>query len=143
MTTPPTMVEAAEWIEANVPPAEEIEREPDLLFDWLLPELNRDYTDERAPWILILMPNAEVFMKYTENPESYSAIDWHPLEAEPDLELSVEFYEQVFGTDNPYELVKTFRRRPSFLGLRISDGGAPFPMRALLHPETRVYRIRE
>jgi hypothetical protein len=143
MATPPTMVEAAEWIEANIPPEEEIEREPDILFDWLLPELNRGYTDERATWVLVLMPNAEVFMKYAENPASYSAIDWHPLEEEPELESLVEFYEQIFRADSPYELVKTFRRRPSFLGLRISDRGAPFPMRALLHPEIGIYRLQE
>ena len=143
MATPPTMIEATEWIEANIPPEEEIEREPDILFDWLLPELDRDYTDERATWVLVLMPNAEVFMKYAENPASYSAIDWHPLEEEPDLESLVEFYERIFRADSPYELVKTFRRRPSFLGLPISDRGAPFPMRALLHPEIGIYRLRE
>ena len=143
MATPPTMIEATKWIEANIPPEEEIEREPDILFDWLLPELDRDYTDERATWVLVLMPNAEVFMKYAENPASYSAIDWHPLEEEPDLESLVEFYERIFRADSPYELVKTFRRRPSFLGLPISDRGAPFPMRALLHPEIGIYRLRE
>ena len=141
MVTPPTMVEAATWIAANIPPEETIEREPEILFDWLLPKLDREYDEEDARWVLVLMPNAEVFLNYARKPESYSEVDWYPLEIAP--ETTVAFYKRIFGDASRYELAQTFQRHPRFLGISISDRGAPFPMRALAHPEIRIYRLRE
>ena len=141
MVTPPTTVEAAEWIASNIPPDEAVEREPEITFDWLVPKLDRGYESEDARWVLVLMPNAEVFLNYAAKPESYSEIDWFPLEIEPKKTLT--FYTRIFGDSGQYELVQTFQRYPHFLGIPISDRGAPFPMRALVHPEIRLYRLRE
>ena len=141
MTTPPTMVEAAEWVEYNISPDERIEREPELLFDWFLPKSDREYNGENAKWALVLMPNAEVFLKYARKPENYSEIDWYPLEVEP--ERTLEFYKRIFETTGQYECVQTFQRYPRFLGIPVSDRGAPFPMRALVHPEIRIYHLTE
>ena len=141
MTTPSTISEAAKWLEANIPLEERIEREPAILFEWLQPKRHSEKDGEGAPWALVLMPNAEVFMKYAENPDGYSAVDWYPVQ-EPELDVAVAFYKRVFDA-NRYEIVKTFRRHPQFLGISVSDVGAPFPMRALAHPEIRVYRLRE
>jgi hypothetical protein len=88
------------------------------------------------------MPNAEVFLNYAANPTHYSAIDWYPLES-VDTEAAVEFYERVFGGSSRYTPAQRFRRQPHFLGIPISDEGAPFPMRALTHPEIRVYRLQQ
>ena len=142
MRSAPTTVEAAEWIESNIPPDKAVEHEPEILFDWLLPRLDRAEAEERAEWALVLMPNAEVFLNYAANPTHYSAIDWYPLES-VDTEAAVEFYERVFGKSSRYTLAQRFQRQPRFLGIPISDQGAPFPMRALTHPEIRVYRLRE
>ena len=142
MRSAPTTVEAAEWIESNIPPDKAVEHEPEILFDWLLPRLDRAEAEERAEWALVLMPNAEVFLNYAANPTHYSAIDWYPLES-VDTEAAVKFYERVFGQSSRYTLAQRFQRQPGFLGIPISDQGAPFPMRALTHPEIRVYRLRE
>ena len=142
MRSVPTTVEAAEWIESNIPPDKAVEHEPEILFDWLLPRLDRTEAEERAEWALVLMPNAEVFLNYAANPTHYSAIDWYPLES-VDTEAAVKFYERVFGQSSRYTLAQRFQRQPRFLGIPISDQGAPFPMRALTHPEIRVYRLRE
>ena len=142
MRSAPTTVEAAEWIESNIPPDKAVEHEPEILFDWLLPRLDRAEAEERAEWALVLMPNAEVFLNYAANPTHYSAIDWYPLES-VDTEAAVKFYERVFGQSSRYTLAQRFQRQPRFLGIPISDRGAPFPMRALTHPEIRVYRLRE
>lgn len=141
MTTPSTISEATEWLEANIPPEERIEREPEILFKWLQPKHHSGDDGEGAPWALVLMPNAEVFMKYAKHPDGYSAVDWYPIQ-EPELDVAVAFYERVFDA-NRYELVKTFRRHPQFLGISVPYVEAPFPMRALAHPEIRVYRLRE
>ena len=138
----PTTVEAAAWIESNIPPDKAVEREPEILFDWLLPKLDREDSGERAKWALVLMPNAEVFLNYAANPTHYSAIDWYPLES-VDTEATIEFYERVFGQSSRYTLAQRFQRQPRFFGIPISDQGAPFPMRALIHPEIRIYRLRE
>ena len=138
----PTAVEAKEWIASNIPPDKAIEREPEILFDWVLPRLDRVEEGEGTEWVLVSMPNAEVFLNYAAKPTSYSAIDWYPLES-VDTAAAVEFYERVFGGSSRYVLAQRFQRQPRFLGIPISDQGAPFPMRALTHPEIRVYRLRE
>ena len=138
----PTTVEAAEWIASNIPSGKPIEREPEVLFDWVLPRLNRAEEGEAAEWVLISMPNAEVFLNYAAKPTYYSTIDWYPLES-VDIERSLEFYERIFGESSRYTLVRRFHRQPRFLGIPISDQGAPFPMRALTHPEIRVYRSQD
>ncbi len=141
LTTPPTTIEAAEWIASNIPPDEAVAHEPEILFDWLLPKLDREYSGEDARWVVVLMPNAAVFLNYMEKPDSYSAIDWYPMEIHP--ETTVPFYKRIFGDASRYELAHVFQRHPRFLGISISDQGAPFPMRALAHPEIRVYHLRE
>ena len=141
LTTPPTPIETAEWIAFNIPPDEAVAHEPEILFDWLLPKLDREYDGEDARWVVVLMPNAEIFLNYMEKPDSYSAIDWYPMEIHP--ETTVPFYKRIFGDASRYELAHVFQRHPRFLGISISDQGAPFPMRALAHPEIRVYRLRE
>ena len=78
MRSPPTTLEAAGWIESNIPPDRAIEREPEILFDWLLPELDREDTGEKSEWVIVSMPNAEVFLNYAAKPTHYSAIDWYP-----------------------------------------------------------------
>ena len=138
----PTTVEATEWIESNIPPDKAIEREPEILFDWVLPKLDREDNGEGAEWVVVSMPNAEVFLNYAANPSHYSAIDWYPLES-VETEAAIEFYERVFGKSSRYTLTQRFRRQPHFLGIPISDEGAPFPMRALTHPEIRVYRLQQ
>lgn len=142
MRSVPTTVEATEWIASNIPPDKAIEREPEILFDWVLPKLDREDNGEGAEWVLVSMPNAEVFLNYAANPMHYSVIDWYPLES-VDTEAAVEFYERVLGSSNRYALAQRFQRQPRFLGIPISDQGAPFPMRALTHPEIRVYRLQQ
>jgi hypothetical protein len=142
MRSVPTTVEAVEWIESNIPPDKPVERAPEILFDWVLPRLDRAETGEKAEWILVSMPNAEVFLNYAANPTHYSAIDWYPLES-VDTAAAIEFYKRIFGGSSRYTLVQRFQRQPRFLGIPISDHGAPFPMRALTHPEIRVYRVQE
>ena len=144
MGSAPTTAEAAEWIESNIPPDKAIEREPEILFDWVLPRLDRaeDGKSEGTEWVLVSMPNAEVFLNYAANPTHYSAIDWYPLEL-VDTAAAVEFYERVFGGSSRYTLVEHFQRQPRFLGIPILDHDAPFPMRALTHPEIRVYRLQQ
>ena len=142
MATPPTMIEASKWIEANIPANEAIEHEPEILLDWLLPKLDRDDDGEDARWVVILMPNAEIFLNYAAKPESYSEVDWYPIEG-LDPEVAVEFYKRIFGDSSQYELAQTFERHPRFLGISISDQGAPFPIRALVHPEICIHRLQE
>ncbi len=138
----PTGGEVSEWISANIPQEESISRSPEILFDWLLPELDRELTDEEAEWALILLPNSEVFQKYAQQPHHYQKQDWYPL-VEIDMEGTLEFYERILAEGSPYELRQIFRSTPNFLGIRISDRDAPFPMRALAHPEIRLYRRRD
>ena len=138
----PTPVEAKEWIASNIPPDKAIEHEPEILFDWVLPRLDRAGEGEGTEWVLVSMPNAEVFLNYAAKPTYYSAIDWYPLES-VDTAAAVGFYERVFGGSSRYVLAQRFQRQPHFLGIPISDQGAPFPMRALAHPEIRVYRLQE
>ena len=135
----PTRIEVSNWIFAHIPQEESIAVAPEVLFDWLLPELDLVVTDEEAKWVLILVPDLEVFQKYREHPQSYQDKDWHPL-SEIALEETLAFYTQVLRKGGRYELHKIFRRTPDFFGIQISDSGAPFPMRALAHPEFRVYR---
>ncbi len=142
MKSTPTTVEAAEWIESNIPPDEAVEYEPEILFDWLLPRLDREDKGKEAEWVLVLMPNAEVFLNYAAKPTHYSAIDWYPLET-VDTEAAMEFYERILGKSSRYTLAQRFQRQPRFLGISISDHGAPFPIRALTHPEIRIYRLQE
>ena len=138
----PTTVEAMEWIESNIPLDKAVEREPEILFDWVLPRLTREDNGEGAEWVIVSMPNAEIFLNYAAQPTHYSAIDWYPLES-VDTETAIEFYERIFGGSSQYTLAQRFQRQPRFLGIPISDQGAPFPVRALLHPEIRVYRGQE
>ena len=138
----PTTVEATEWIESNILPDKAIEREPEILFDWVLPKLDREDNGESAEWVIVSMPNAEVFLNYAAKPTHYSTIDWYPLES-VDTEAAVEFYERIFGKSSRYTLAQRFQRQPRFLGIPISDQDAPFPMRALIHPEIRVYRLQQ
>jgi hypothetical protein len=135
----PTKIAASNWIAAHIPPEESIAIAPEVLFDWLLPELDFVGTNEKVKWVLILVPNLEVFQKYQESPQRYQDEDWYPL-SEIEFGEVLAFYTRVLGEGSPYELHKTFRCPPKFLGIQISDSGAPFPMRALAHPELRIYR---
>ena len=138
LLTQPTRVEVSNWISAHIPQEESIAVAPEILFDWLLPEVDV-VTDEEVKWVLILVPDLEVFQKYREYSQAYEKKDWYPL-SEIDLEEVLAFYTHVLGEGSPYKLHKTFRCTPEFFGIQISDSGAPFPMRALAHPEFRVYR---
>ena len=141
MTHLPTMASAAAWIDENIPPDEPVEQEPEVLFSWLLPQIDRTDDDLNAEWAIVTMPNAEVFLNYAARPDAYSPVDWYPLEnVEPEAALA--FYDRVFAEKGGYELVQVFKQQPRFLGIGISDDGAPFPLRALLHPEIRLYRLR-
>ena len=139
MLAKPTRIAASEWITAHIPPEELISGAPVILFDWLLPELDLEAADDEAQWVLILVPDLEVFRKYQNNPQQYQNEDWYPL-SEIELEETLAFYNRIIGHESPYELHKTFRRAPQFLGMPISDADAPFPMRALAHPEFHLYR---
>ncbi|MDE0482147.1 MAG: glycosyltransferase family 39 protein [Candidatus Poribacteria bacterium] len=141
MLSQPTTQEVSEWVSTNIPHESSISRAPEILFDWLIPELDRDmvYPDEEFEWALIIQPNREVFDKYEQNPQDYEKVDWYPLE-EIEIEETQGFYDRILGESSHYELHKTFRRIPQFLRIQISDNGAPFPMRALVHPEIRLYR---
>ena len=135
----PTKIAASDWIAAHIPQEESVAVAPEVLFDWLLPELDFVVTDEKVKWVLILAPNLEVFQKYQESPQRYQDEDWYPL-SEIEFGEVLAFYTRILGEGSPYELHKTFRCPPKFLGIQISDSGAPFPMRALAHPELRIYR---
>ena len=139
LTTQPTRIAAAEWITAHVPQEEFIAGAPEVLFDWLLPEVDLEVTDADAEWVLILVPDLEVFQKYQKQPTDYQEQDWYPLSGIA-VEETLAFYDRILGVESPYVLSKTFKRTPQFLGIQISDTGAPFPMRALAHPELRLYR---
>ncbi len=141
MLAQPTRIAISEWITAHIPPEELISGAPVILFDWLLPELDLEAADEETQWVLILVPDLEVFQKYQNNPQQYQNEDWYPL-SEIELEETLAFYDRIIGHESPYELHKTFRRTPEFLGIQISDTSAPFPMRALAHPEFHLYRRR-
>ena len=133
----PTKSAASNWIATHIPPEESIAIAPEVLFDWLLPESDFVVADAEAKWVLIVVPNLEVFQKYRESPQRYQDEDWSPL-SEIGFEETLEFYARVLGEGSLYELHKTFRCPPKFLGIEIiSDSGAPFPMRALTHPELR------
>lgn len=136
----PTKIAASDWIAAHIPPEESVAVAPEILFDWLLPDLDFIVTDEKVKWVLIVVPDLEVFQKYQASPHRYQDEDWYPL-SEIEFEETLAFYTRVLGDGSPYQLSKTFRCPPKFLGSPIiSDSGAPFPMRALAHPELRVYR---
>ncbi len=139
LLTEPTKLEAAEWLSVHIPQEESISRTPEVLFNWLLPELELEEADEAAKWVLILGPDLEVFQKYRKQPQHYENEDWYPLN-EIKLEETLAFYDRILGKGSPYELHQTFRRTPQFLSIRVSDNGAPFPMRALTHPEFLLYR---
>ena len=139
MFAQPTRVVASEWIATHIPPEEVIATAPITLFNWLLPDLDLETEVEDAEWVLILVPDREVFQKYQKQPQHYQDEDWYPL-GEIELEATLAFYERVLGAGSPYQLHKTFRRAPQFLGIQISDNRAPFPMRALAHPEFHLYR---
>lgn len=142
LLTEPTKLEAAEWLSVHIPQEESISRAPEVLFNWLLPELELEEADETAKWVLILVPDLEVFQKYRKQPQHYENEDWYPLN-EIQLEETLAFYDRILEERSQYELHKTFRCTPEFLGIRISDTGAPFPMRALTHPEILLYRRRK
>ena len=135
----PTRIAASEWISRHIPQQESISRAPEVLFNWLLPELDLEVADEEAKWVLILVPDLEVFQKYQKHPQNYQRQDWYPLD-DIEVEETLAFYERILGVGSPYILHKTFQRTPQFLGIQMSDSGAPFPMRALAHPELRLYR---
>ena len=141
MLSQPTGQEASEWVSENIPDDSSISRAPEILFDWLIPELDRDMVseDEESEWALIIQPNREVFKKYEQNPQDYEKVDWYPLEG-IEIEETQEFYKAILGEGSRYELYRTFERTPQFLGIRISDSNAPFPMQALIHPKIRLYR---
>ena len=136
----PTKIAASNWIATHIPEEDSIAVAPEILFDWLLPELDFVVTDEKVKWVLILVPDLEVFRKYQEAPQRYQNEDWYPL-SEIGFKETLAFYKRVFGEGSPYELHKTFQCAPKFLGIEIiSDSSAPFPMRALAHPELHIYR---
>ncbi|RKU33091.1 hypothetical protein C6499_01980 [Candidatus Poribacteria bacterium] len=139
LLTEPTKLEAAEWLSKHIPQEEPISRAPEVLFNWLLPDLELEEADETAKWVLILVPDLEVFQKYRRQPQHYQDEDWYPLN-EIKLEETLAFYDRILQEGSRYELHKTFRRTPQFLGIRVSDNEAPFPMRALAHPEFHLYR---
>ena len=139
MLAQPTRIAVSEWIAAHIPPEDSISSAPVILFSWLLPDLDLELGDEDAEWVLMLMPDLEVFQKYQKQPQHYRDEDWYPL-GEIELEETLAFYARVLGEGSPYELHKTFRRTPHFFGIQISDNRAPFPMRALAHPEFLLYR---
>ena len=141
MLAQPTRAAASEWIAAHIPPEEVIATAPMTLFNWLLPDLDLEVADQEAEWVLILVPDLEVFQKYQQRPEGYRDEDWYPI-GEIELEETVAFYRRILVEESQYELHKTFRCPPEFFGVRISDTGAPFPMRALAHPEILLYRRR-
>ena len=141
MLAQPTRVAASEWIATHIPPEEVIATAPVTIFNWLLPDLDLEVEDQEAEWVLILVLDLEVFQKYQRNPHGYQDEDWYPM-GEIELEETVAFYTRILEEDSPYELHKAFQRTPEFLGIRISDTGAPFPMRALAHPEILLYRRR-
>ena len=141
LTEQPTRIGASEWIAKHIPQEETISHAPEILFNWLLPEVDMEVGDETAEWVLILMPDLEVFQKYRKHPQNYQEQDWYPLNAVA-VEETLEFYEGVLGEGSPYLLRKTFQYTPQFLGIQISDSGAPFPIRALAHPEIRIYQRR-
>lgn len=138
----PTRIAASEWIAEHIPPEESISRAPEVLFDWLLPDLDLEVADEGTDWVLILVPNLEVFQRYQENPQNYQEQDWYPLNG-VEVKETLTFYDRILGEGNPYMLRKTFQCTPRFLGIQISDIGAPFPIRALAHPELRLYQRRD
>ncbi len=136
----PTKIAASDWIAAHIPPEESVAVAPEILFDWLLPDLDFIVTDEKVKWVLIVVPDLEVFQKYQASPHRYQDVDWYPL-SEIEFEATLAFYTRILGDRSPYQLSKTFKCPPKFFGIEIiSDSGAPFPMRALAHPELRVYR---
>ena len=138
----PTRIAATEWISEHIPQEASIARAPEVLFDWLLPELDLEAADEAADWVLILVPDLEVFQRYQKHPQNYQEQDWYPLN-EIEVEGTLAFYDRILGEGSPYILHKTFQSTPQFLGIQISDTGAPFPIRALVHPELRLYqRVR-
>ena len=141
MLAQPTRLAASEWIAAHIPPEEAIASAPVTLFNWLLPDLDLEVGDQEAEWVLTLVPDLEVFLKYQQHPHGYRNEDWYPI-GEIELEDTVAFYTRVLGKESPYELHKIFRCTPKFLGIQISDTGSPFPMRALAHPEILLYRRR-
>ena len=139
MMSQPTGQEATVWASENISHESSISHAPEILFDWLIPEFDIDLMDEDAEWALVIYQNMEVFQKYKQNPEVYEEIDWYPL-TEVDIEGTLQYYDKILGESSRYELQKTFHRVPQFLGITISDNNAPFPMRALIHPEIRIYR---
>ena len=139
MFAQPTRIVASEWISTHIPPEEVIATAPITLFNWLLPDLDVETEAENAEWVLILVPDLEVFQKYQKQPQHYQDEDWYPL-GEIEVEETLAFYKRVLGAGSPYQLHKTFRCAPQFLGIQISDNRAPFPMRALAHPEFHLYR---
>ena len=139
MMSQPTAQEASEWASENISHESSISHAPEVLFDWLIPEFDIDLMDEDAEWALVIYQNMEVFQKYKQNPEVYEEIDWYPL-TEVDIEGTLQYYDKILGESSRYELQKTFHRVPQFLGITIPDNDAPFPMRALIHPEIRIYR---
>ncbi len=141
MSSQPTTHETSEWVSRNIPIESSIASAPEVLFPWLLPEMDRDMVDfdEDTDWVLILQPNREVFQRYQMRSEAYKQEDWYPLQV-IEIEDTLKFYDAVLGKDNRYQLHRTFKRNPHFLGFKISDSGAPFPITALLHPTIHLYR---
>ena len=144
MLTQPTTDQISEWVSDNIEADRSIAHAPEILFDWLLPELDRDTTDfdENTEWLIIIEANREVFQKYKLQPEKYQSQDWYPLE-NVEIEDNLAFYDAIDGNDSSYHLYKTFNQSPHFLGISISDDGAPFPMRALLHPTIHLYQRKK
>ncbi len=141
MLTQPTIKQVSEWVSDNIEVGRAISHAPEVLFNWLIPVLDRDFTgfDANTEWLIIIEANREVFQKYKLHPEKYQAQDWYPLE-NIEIEENLAFYDVIDGNDRSFYLYKTFKQSPHFLGFRISDDGAPFPLRALRHPTILLYR---
>lgn len=139
MWTQPTGQEASEWISDNIPVDSGIMRPPEVLCDWLMPELDREMTQTESDWILITRTDNDIFLNYYENPQDFTPNDWFPLE-DVNIGETLKFYRLIWKEDSRYQLIKTFLRKPSFLGIEFSDRDAPFPMNSLIHPELRLYR---
>ncbi len=144
LLTQPTGQEVSDWVSENIPHDETIAHAPEVLFTWLIPELDRDVEVGaiESEWVLIIQPNWQVFEKYRMNPQYYEKIDWYPLE-DIEIDNTVQFYDSVLGEDRRYILHKTFRRVPRFFAFSFSASNAPFPMQSLTHPEIRIYRLNE
>ena len=87
----PTKIAASDWIATHIPPEDPIAIAPETLFDWLLPELDFVVTDEKVKWVLILVPDYEVFREYQKAPQTLSRRGLVPLSVRLDSRRRLRF----------------------------------------------------